>query len=256
MLTVGIDAGYLTTKAVVIENRKIIAGKTTLTGESGFESIVKTVESAMSIADVKANQIANYVSTGVGKGEIPYTGTQATEILCAVKGALFYYPSAQTVIDMGAESVRVIRCNHTGRVLDFVLNDKCAAGTGIFLDTLIKILEINIEDSWRLSLQAKEDIAITSTCAVFAESEVVGLIAQGKERASILNGINRSIASRIYGLVNKVGISEGVVFIGGGAKNTVLVKCLTGLIKQELLIPKDPQIVGAIGAALIAQERG
>jgi len=255
MVTIGIDIGSLTTKAVIVEDGKIIAHKLVLTGESGYESVASAVEEAMSLAAVDTKHVAKCVSTGVGKGETPYANEQATEVLCAARGALFYYPSARTVIDMGAESVRVVRCNDNGRVLDFGLNDKCASGTGTFLDTIAKALEIQVEDLGPLSLQAKEDIIITATCAVFAESEVVGLIVRGKDKASILGGITKAIASRIYGLANRVGINKDVIFIGGGAKNTGISKSLADLIKQGLLIPQDPQIVGAVGAALVAQER-
>ena len=255
MVAIGVDIGSLTTKVAIVRDSKVMAHEVVLTGESSHEAATRAVQGAMSLAGVDIKDVAKFVSTGVGKSELPYDGEQATEVLCAVKGALFYYPSARTVIDMGAESVRVSRCGANGRVLNFGTNDKCASGTGTFLDTISKALEIKVEDLGPLSLQAKEEIIITATCAVFAESEVVGLIARGKDKASILGGIIKSIASRVYGLTNRVGINKDVIFIGGGAKNIGISKSLGDLIKQELLIPPDPQIVGAVGAALIAQER-
>ena len=255
MLTIGVDIGSLTTKAVLLEDSKVIAHELVFTGESSSEAAVRAVQRAASVAGVDIGDVAKFVSTGAGKSETPYEGEQATEVLSAVKGALFYYPSARTVIDMGAESVRVARCGANGRVVDFGTNDKCASGTGTFLDTIAKALELAVEDIGPLSLQAKEDILITATCAVFAESEVVGLIARGKDKASILNGITRSIASRVYGQANRVGINKDVIFVGGGAKNIGLRKSLESLIKQELLIPPDPQLTGAVGAAVIAQEK-
>ena len=255
MITVGIDVGSLTTKTVIVENSTIIAHKVVRTGQSTYEAVTRAVEGAMSLTTVDTTHVDGYVSTGIGKGETPYANKQVTEVLCDVRGALFYYPSARTVIDMGAESVRVARCSANGRVIDFGLNDRCASGTGTSLDTIAKALELEVEEIGPLSLQAKEDIVITATCAVFAESEVVGLIARGKDKGSILSGITKSIASRIYGLANKVGISKDVIFIGGGANNIGISKSLANLIKQGLLIPESPQIVGAVGAALIAQER-
>jgi len=255
MITVGIDIGSLTTKAAIVGEGKVIAHELVLTGDSSYEAATRAVEAAMRLGGVGTEDVAKFVSTGAGKGETPYTDEKATELLCDTRGTLFYYPSTRTIIDMGAENVRVVRCNATGRVLDFGLNDKCASGTGIFLDTMAKALEVRIEDIGSLSLQAREDITITATCAVFAESEIVGLIARGIDRASILSGVHKSIASRIYGLVNRLGISGDVVFIGGGAKNIGLSTSLEGLIKRELLIPEAPQIVGAVGAALIAEER-
>ncbi len=255
MVTVGLDVGSLTTKAAIVEDSTVIAHNLVLTGDSSYEAAIRVVEASMKLAGVDAKDVARYVSTGAGKGEIPYSNEQATELSCDTRGALFYYPSARTIIDMGAESVRVIRCNATGRVLDFGLNEKCASGTGIFLDTIAKALEVEVEDLGSLSLQAIEDITITATCAVFAESEVVGLIARAIDKASIISGIMKSITNRIYAQANKVGVNKDIVFIGGGAKNIGVSRSLKDLIKEELLIPQDPQIVGAVGAALIAQER-
>jgi len=255
MVTVGIDIGSLTTKAVVVGGGRVIAHELVLTGDSSYEAATRVVEAVMRVAGVDSKDIAKFVSTGVGKGETPYAAEQATELLCDARGTQFYYPSARTIIDVGAENVRVVRCGATGRVLDFGLNDKCASGTGIFLDTMAKALEVEVDDLGPISLQAKEDIAITATCAVFAESEIVGLIARGMDKASILGGVHKSIASRIYGLANRLGIIKDVVLIGGGAKNIGLSTSLENLINEELLLPEEPQIVGAVGAALIAEER-
>jgi len=255
MVTVGIDIGSLTTKAAIVGGGKVIAHELVLTGDSSREAVTRVVEAAMRLAGVGTKDIAKFVSTGAGKGETPYADEQATELLCDARGTQFYYPSARTIIDTGAENVRVVRCGTTGRVLDFGLNDKCASGTGIFLDTMARALEVRVEDLGSLSLQTREDITITATCAVFAESEVVGLIARGTDKASILGGVHKSIASRIYGLSNRLGINGDAAFIGGGAKNIGLSTSLEGLINQKLLIPEHPQIVGAVGAALIAEER-
>jgi len=254
MVTVGIDIGSLTTKAAIMGDGEVIAHELILTGDSSYEAATKVVKAVVRLAGVDTRDVTRFVSTGAGKGETPYATKQATELLCDVRGSQFYYPSARTIIDVGAENVRVVRCGATGRVLDFCLNDKCASGTGIFLDTMAKALEVTVEDLGALSLQAKEDIVITATCAVFAESEIVGLIARGMDKASILGAVHKSIASRIYGLANRLGINRDVAFIGGGAKNVGLSTNLQGLINQELLVPEGPQIVGAVGAALIGEE--
>ncbi len=255
MITVGIDVGALTTKAVMMKDGKVLAYQLVFTSDSGYEAATRAVEELTSLTRVSRQDIAKFVATGAGKSETPYEAEQATEVLCDARGTLFHYPSARMVIDMGAESSRIIKCSPNGRVLDFSLNDKCAAGTGIFLDSVAKALEVRLEDIGPLSLQASEDITITATCSVFAESEVVGLIARGFPKASILSGVHKSVANRIYGLANRLGIIKDIVFIGGGAKNVGIIKSLEALLKQTLLIPQDPQIVGAIGAALIAQER-
>ena len=255
MIAVGMDIGSLTAKAAVLGDDKVLAFDLVLAGDSSREAAARAVEGAMNLAGVDAGDVARFVATGLGKSDAPYSAEQATEILCDVRGALFHCPSARTVIDMGAENVRVARCGANGRVLDYGLNDKCASGTGTFLDTIAAALEVEVAELGPLSLEASEEIAITATCAVFAESEVVGLIARGVDRASILGGIHKSIASRIYGLANRVGVNKDVVFMGGAARNTGITRNLEALLKQELVVPHDPQIVGAVGAALIAQDR-
>jgi len=249
------DIGSLNAKAVVLGDGRLLAQEVIPAGDSSRGAAARAVEEAMSRTGVRAGDVSGFVATGVGKTDAPHDAGQATEVLCDVRGALFHYPTARTVIDMGAENVRVARCGANGRVLDYALNDRCASGTGIFLDTVAAALELEVADLGPLSLQAGEDITITATCAVFAESEVVGLIAQGTDKASILGGIHRSIASRVYGLANRVGVSKDVVFTGGAARNTGICKSLEALLNQVLLIPRNPEIVGAVGAALIAQDR-
>jgi len=255
MITVGMDIGSLTVKVAVLADGKVLAHRLVLAGDNSREAATKATEETMSLAGVDAKDVAGFVSTGLGRSDAPYAAEEATEVLCDVKGALFHYPSARTVIDMGAESIRVARCGANGRVLDYAQNDKCASGTGIFLDTIATALEVEVADLGPLSLEATESITMTATCAVFAESEVVGLIAQGVDKASILGGIHASVASRTYGLVNRVGINEDVILIGGVARNIGVTRGLEAAINHGLLVAQDPQIVGAIGAAIIARDR-
>lgn len=255
MITAGIDIGSLTTKALISEDGVVLSHKTVFTGDSSKNAALHAIDEAVKLAEISIKDIGHFAYTGVGKNEMPYDGESVTELICDVKGVLSVKASTKTIIDMGAESCRIIRCNAKGRVIDFVLNDKCASGTGVFLDAISKALEINIEEIGPLSIKAKEEIYITSTCSVFAESEVVGLIAQGKEKASILGGIHRSIANRVYGLVNRIGVKEDIAFIGGGALNAGIQVHLEALIKQKMFIPDNPQTIGALGAALVAQER-
>ena len=255
MVTVGIDIGSLTTKAVVLDNGNIAACDIASTGDQGCESATEVVQKALRAAALEIKAIARFICTGAGRSEAPFNSEEATEMICAVKGALFYHPAAKTVIDMGAENTRVMRCGNAGRVLDFDTNDKCAAGTGVFLDSMAKALELRLQDIGSLALQARQEIDMTATCSVFAESEVVGLIAKGVDKASILGGVHKSIVNRIYGQVSRVGIRDPVVFVGGGAKNIGIRKGLEERIKEKISVPLDPQTVGALGAALIAQER-
>ena len=254
-VTVGIDIGSLTTKAAVLKNGDVKSCSITLTGDNGMRAAIGAVEDALRAASVEQKHVGRYMYTGAGKGEAPSDCETAPEMLCDVKGALFYHSAARSVIDMGAENTRVIKCHGNGRVLDFNVNDKCAAGTGVFLDTIAKALEIDLEDLGRMSLSAAEEIAISSTCSVFAESEVVGLIARSADRASILAGIHKSLADRVYGQAKRAGIGQPVIFVGGGARNIGIVECMRQRMQLEILVPEKPQSIGAVGAAIIARDR-
>ena len=173
-------------------------------------------------------------------------------MLCHAKGAHWLFPSARTVIDIGAESSKVMRLNEDGGVEDFAGNDKCAAGTGIFLDTMAKAMEVPVEEAGELSLNYTEKARISSMCAVFAESEVVSHIHRGTSRNDILAGIHESIADRVFGMSNRVGIKDDVVLTGGVALNIGMVKALEEKLERKIYVPEDPRITGALGAALIA----
>ena len=197
MTTAGIDIGSLTTKSVILDSSNILSFSLLPTGEDASQSITRAIEQALEEAGLSLNDINSMVSTGVGKSEIPYPVTTATELRCDVMGAIFLQPSIRGVVDIGAESCRAMKCNQKGNVVDFALNDKCASGTGIFLDTMAKALGITIDELKELP-QVEQEISITSTCAVFAESEVVSLVHKGVNRFDIWRGVNKSIANRIF----------------------------------------------------------
>lgn len=252
-VTIGVDAGSLTTKAVVLRDSRVL-GRAEV-HSSTVDAAVQAIDTALEAAGLSRSDIGRIAATGIGKKEVQGATDQATEIVCDALGARSCHPSAGTVIDIGAESSRVIRCDPSGKVVEFVLNDKCAAGTGVFLDAMAKALRVPVPEMGELSLKSTQEVNITAMCVVFAESEVVSQIHRRVPKQDILMGIHRSIATRLFGMVNRVGVNKDVVVIGGLARNVGVVRTLEGLMKAEAAVPENPHFVGALGAALIAAER-
>lgn len=253
MITVGVDAGSLATKAVVMDDSRVLGRGLVHSSEPGAAE--RAIATAMEVAGLKAVPAAAIVATGIGKKEVPAATSQATEISCDARGARFFVPAAATVIDLGAENSRSIRLDGAGRISEFALNDKCAAGTGVFLEAMAKALRVPVSEMGALSLKSTQDVNITATCVVFAESEVVSQIHRKTPKEDILYGIHKSIATRVFGMVSRVGINGPVVVIGGLAKNTGILKPLEKLLGVGLVVPEEPEFIGAVGAALIAAEK-
>ncbi|MCD7865816.1 MAG: acyl-CoA dehydratase activase, partial [Clostridiales bacterium] len=194
------------------------------------------------------------VSTGYGRVSIPFADKNVTEISCHGKGAHFLNPAVRTILDIGGQDSKAIRLNEHGDVIDFVMNDKCAAGTGRFLEMMARTLEISIDELGPVSLLSKEDVEISSMCSVFAESEVISLIAQNKETADIAHGIHKAIAGKAISLLKRVGLKKDFMMTGGVAKNPGVVKVLEEQLGAALYIYEQPEIVGALGAALFGLE--
>lgn len=254
MITLGIDVGSLTTKALVLEDSNILSSSLLLTGEDASDTTAGAVSQSLEQAGLSLSQIAHIVSTGVGRSYVPYPTKPAAEVRCNIVGSRFLYPSARGVIDVGAENSRVVKCDLKGNIVDFATNDKCAAGTGVFLDAMAKVLQIEPREMQKVH-QTEQGISITSTCVVFAESEVVSLIHKGGvNRFSLWRGISSSIASRVYSLVTKLRMEGEIVVIGGVASNLDFIISLEEMIGGKLLVPPHPQTVGALGAAILAQK--
>ena len=255
MVTAGIDVGSLVTKVVLLNQDKIMSNEVLSTGVDIEGASRKAMDAALNKAGISLNDVESIVATGAGKKKVPFESDQSTEVMCDTKGALHLYPSIGGIIDIGGENCRAIKCDADGNVVDFALNDKCASGTGIFLDAMAKALRVKPEEMGELSLQSTQDIEVTSMCAVFAESEVVSMIHRKMPKYDILKGIHKSIASRIFGLANRILLEGKIIVIGGIAKNVGLVSILKELMDSELVVPEEPDIVGALGAALLARER-
>jgi predicted CoA-substrate-specific enzyme activase len=256
MINAGLDVGALFTKAVVVAGDSIAGWALAPTGESSARTAEAALLQALSAGGVARGELDSIVATGAGKKEVPFAGGQATEVLCAARGIRFLHPEAGGVIDLGGESTRVAKLDDRGGVVEFALNDKCAAGTGIFLDAMANVLGITVEQMGPLSLESSSAISITSTCVVFAESEVVSQVHRQTPKRDILRGIHKSIAARVFGLVNRIGLAANAMAIGGLARTAGLITCLEELMGRKIRVPENPQIVSALGAALIGAGKG
>ncbi|MFQ6057584.1 MAG: acyl-CoA dehydratase activase [Anaerolineae bacterium] len=254
MYCAGVDVGASSGEVVILDGREIISYSIVPTGFNSRRAAHLALEKALAGTDVRRDQIGPIVATGYGRVSIDFAQRRVTEISCYARGINHLYPEVRTVIDVGGQDSKVIAVNARGRAVDFAMNDKCAAGTGRFLEVMARALELEVEELGEISLQARNPVSITSTCTVFAESEVVSLVAEGREREDIVAGLHRAIARRIAGMVKRVGLVPPVAMAGGVAKNIGVVRAIEEEIGEKLIVPEEPQIIGALGAALLARD--
>ena len=255
MPVAGVDIGSLTTEAVLLEKKKILAGIIIPTGANSKAAAEKAIQMALKDSGVDREQLQYIIATGYGRVSVPFAHEKITEITCHGRGAFFMDPAVRTVIDIGGQDSKVIRLNSQGKVMDFIMNEKCAAGTGRFLEVMAQALEIDLVDISRLALLARKTVTISSMCTVFAESEVISLIAEGYPRAEIVKGIITSIVERTVSMVHRIGVENKLMMSGGVAKSAATVKALQKNLGTKITVPPEPQIMGALGAALLAEER-
>jgi len=255
MLVAGIDVGSLSTDVVIMDaGCEVVGYAVVATGAHAQQAAQEGLAVALERAECRRDDIEMVVSTGYGRNIVNGAQRGVTEITCHAKGAHFLFPETGTVIDIGGQDSKVIRLKSGGRVADFAMNDKCAAGTGRFLEVMAQAMSVDLSEMGPRSLESKEFVQVSSLCTVFAESEVVSLIAQGRAIEDILNGLHHAIADRISSLVRRVGKGSTITMTGGVAKNIGVVAALEQKLEATFQIPKEPQIVGAIGAAIIALE--
>lgn len=255
MYVIGVDSGSTSTNAVVLNDRKeIVAYEVLRTGAKSGDSAQRILERILDKAGIRREDVTKIVSTGYGRVSIPYADDNVTEISCHGKGAHYLNPKVRTILDIGGQDSKAIRLDENGDVIDFVMNDKCAAGTGRFLEMMARTLEISIDELGPVSLQWKEAVEISSMCSVFAESEVISLIALNKEKSDIAHGIHEAIAGKAVSLMKRVRPEGAYMMTGGVAKNLGVVKALEEKLGEPLYIYEEPEIVGALGAALYGME--
>lgn len=254
--TAGIDSGSTSTDVVILDQDKHMVSSIIIpTGGGASMSAEMSLEKALEKANLTREQIVRIVTTGYGRAYIDEGDASITEITCHAKGAHFLNPRVRTIIDIGGQDSKAIRIDESGAVQNFLMNDKCAAGTGRFLETMAKTLGITLEEMSTLGLSWKENVTISSMCTVFAESEVVSLVAQNKALPDIIHGLNVSVASKVGGLASRLGDQEEYMMTGGVARNMGIVKALEEKIGHPIYICDEAQICGALGAALFALDK-
>jgi benzoyl-CoA reductase subunit D len=255
-VTAGIDVGNSTTKAVVLYDGQMSYAVIPTLDEPDILA-QRALDQALDGANLSLNDVQSVFGSGVGgKGLEMARGNYISAITCAVKGIAHLHHSVRTVVDVGAEGFYAAKCDESGMLLEYEQHQKCGSGGGMFLEVAAEILGVELENMGELSLQATQDIQITATCAVFAESEIVSLIHKGIGRADILKAVHDSIAGRIASLLDSVVMESDVSFIGGVARNVGMVESIKKLAKVDVLVPEVPEIVVALGAALGAKTKG
>ena len=256
MYVMGIDSGSTSTNAVIMNaDKKIIASTVVRTGAKSADSAARALEEVLKAAGLIKDDLFYIVSTGYGRVSIDFADENVTEISCHGRGAHYFNPAIRAILDIGGQDSKAIHLNQAGEVTDFVMNDKCAAGTGRFLEMIARTLEIDVSELGPAALTSTEEIEITSMCSVFAESEVISLIANNKEKPDIAWGVCKAIANKAYSLLKRVGMEEEFMMTGGVAKNPGVVKAVEERIGSKLYICQEPEIVGAAGACLYALDK-
>jgi (R)-2-hydroxyacyl-CoA dehydratese activating ATPase len=249
----GIDVGSTMTKAVIL-NKGIIASIIGPTGPEQRRLANKVMEEVLNRAALSLKAITYIVSTGYGRINVPFADKQFTEITCHAKGIIRLFPKAKTIIDVGGQDIKAIKIDATGKTIDFVMNDKCAAGSGRFIEVIASTLGVPLDKVGDLSLQSRNPAKISNICTIWAQQEVAASLAQGIPISDLLAGVHHSLADRICRMVNRLKVEEAVIVTGGGAKNRGLLKALSEQLGHEILVPEEPLITGALGAALMGKE--
>lgn len=255
MITMGVDVGAKTIKAVVLKDGEIIAKGQNLAGFEAKDNANTLLEQLLKEASIIKDDIDQIIATGSGKKEVSYSDKSVTEVTAAAAGAVIIDPAVRTVIDVGAEEGRSIRCDETGKIIDFAVNEKCAAGAGAFTEAMARALEMTVEEFGPLSLKSSKEIPMNAQCAVFAESEVVSLLHAKTPKEDIARAVNDAIASRITSMVRKVGFEKEIALVGGVAYNVGFVDSLKNDLETDFIIPDHPEYAVAFGAAVLGTRK-
>jgi len=253
MVTAGVDVGAITAKAAILDGEDLIAGVVINAGYDRASAADQVLGLALAEAGLERDEIGYLVATGYGRVQVPGADRTVTEITCHARGAYALCPEVRTVIDIGGQDSKGIAVGPDGSVRDFVMNDKCAAGTGRFLEVMARVLEADLADFGEIGLTASRRAKISSTCTVFAESEVVTHLAAGTARPEIIAGIHEAIAARVATMLGRIPVEDAVVLTGGVARNRGVALMLEEQLERPIVVPEHAQLAGALGAALIAQ---
>ena len=249
----GVDVGSTQTKAVIIDEARTIVSRALVeTGANVIRAAENAFRTALEAGGLQEEEVEYVVGTGYGRYKVTFGNTQVTEISCHGRGAVHMFPATRTVVDMGGQDTKAISVSATGEIVDFCMNDKCAAGTGRFLGAAAGALDIPLEELGATALRGERPVKISTTCTVFAESEVLSWLGKGKKIEDILLGVHQSIAGRSAGLLRRVGVTEEVTFTGGVARNQAMVATLNERLGVAVNVSEDSHYMGALGAALFA----
>ncbi|MCK5051728.1 MAG: 2-hydroxyglutaryl-CoA dehydratase [Candidatus Cloacimonetes bacterium] len=254
IITIGIDLGSRMSKIVVLKDDKILYTNVIDTGVNPKKVSETLLHDALKETSLSKTDITKIYSTGYGRNIVPFSDKRISEISCHAKGANYFFPKARTIIDIGGQDSKIIIVDKKGHVKDFVMNDRCAAGTGKFLEVTATTLETTIDELGDISQLSTKKIDINSTCVVFAESEIIGLIADGFEKPNIINAVHRSIAKRTKNLTSQLHWQKPIVFTGGVAKNSGMQIAISEIMGTKVIVPENSFITGALGAAIFAKE--
>jgi bzd-type benzoyl-CoA reductase Q subunit len=255
MITLGVDIGSLTGKALILKDNEILAWDLILTGPDSVETAATVTDGTLRKAGLALEDMDFIVSTGYGRIVVPFAHKNISEISCHARGAHWFFPSVRTILDMGGQDCKAIRCDADGKVTDFVMNDKCAAGAGRSMGIVAELVSIPLEELGALSLKATDGgVPVSSTCVVFARSEILAYLREGVPKSDILAGACEALTSRVKGLLGRIRVEKDFIVSGGIAKNIGVVSRLEKALGLKAEICFEPQIVGALGAALFGRE--
>ena len=253
--SLGIDVGSTASKCVVLKDGSEIVAKSLIDVGAGTSGPARAIEAVLKEAGMGREEMGFTLATGYGRNSLEgIADAQMSELSCHARGAAFLFPDVRTVIDIGGQDVKAMHIEN-GAMVNFQMNDKCAAGTGRFLDVMARVLEVRVDELGDLAAQSTKRVAISSTCTVFAESEVISQLAQETDKRDIINGIHHSVANRVVGLVNRIGVQDRVVMTGGVAQNKGIVSALEEGLGHIVYTSPLTQYVGALGAALFAYQK-
>jgi benzoyl-CoA reductase subunit D len=255
MITAGIDMGSKYVKVVILKDGAILGKAMETTGFEPVESAARCFDKAVKEAGVEVSEIEHITATGAGRKSAPKANSSITDVGAAAKGVANLEKGIKTVIDIGAEEGRGIKIEDNGKVVDFAVNEKCAAGAGAFAEAMSRALEVSLDEFGKISLESDKSIPMNAQCAVFAESEVVSLVHAKTPKQDIARAVHDAISSRIVSMVRRVGINEKVALVGGVSYNPGFVDALNRGLETTVVVPENPEYIGAYGAAIIASER-
>jgi len=248
----GIDIGSVSIKAALISDGQLLASGLIPSGGNYKDAVQKIISTVLAQASIRFEQISGMVVTGLGAESIPFAARQVSDISCQAMGCQRLFPTARTIIDIGGQFTKAAKITPQGRVADFLMSEKCATGSGRFLQVIARILQVSLDDIGPLSLQSQNPVEFSTNCAVFAESETISRLAEGAVPEDILAGVHRAMASKVSMLVKRLKLAPDVVLTGGGGEDAGLVQAISAALQVKVLVPPKPRITAAYGAACLA----